>query len=311
MDISVKSEHHHVKISTDRMSKHIEAAWKDSVSFIPESVKGAVHFTYLCSEDINITIQANDIFFRLIRRSVYNTYADKGSFPKILKNYNLSHLSSITCDSVCDALQHPDVNVWFSKNRYGTSGKDMACISKDDLPSYELPQYHVLQSQVRDICLIDGKKFTSRFYMLVWNEQVHLYKGGFVVMHGVPYDQNSTDYDVQINHTGYNKKDGLASIKPLDHFDKADQYWPGVEKAAKELIPALEDLLDASSKSDFIFLGIDYLFQENKDIKIIEVNGIPNFNHTQEVDLEVNRPFVTASIQTMLGVQRDDLIRLK
>jgi len=191
----------------------------------------------------------------------------------------------------------------------------MECISHDQLSSYTLPENYILQSQVDNICLIDGKKFTSRFYILVWNEQAYLFNGGFVVIHGVPYDANSTDYDVQINHEGYNKTDGLASIQPIDHFEEIQEFWPEVEKTVKELTPALEELLSASSKSEYIMLGVDYLFQkdqdENKSIKIIEVNAIPNFIHTRKVDQQVNIPFITSSIKTMLGESCDNLIKIK
>jgi len=305
--IQIQSKRGRVEITADRMSNHIKQAWTNSLSSIPDNFSSTIHFTYMCAAEFNITIAPSDMLFRLIRRSVYNIYADKKNFPKILKETGLTHLAPITCDNVAEALACKDVNIWFSKNRHGTSGKGMSCIRHEDLENYSLPEDHVLQPQVENICLIDGRKFTSRFYVLIWNEKAYLYNGGFVVIHGVPYDENSIDYDVQINHAGYQKESGAVNLRPLEYFEDIDAYWPVVEDTAKALVPALDELLMASSKSDYIMLGIDYLIQQSKEIKIIEVNSIPNFVHTKEINETVNIPFVTASLKTMLGGKSDDL----
>jgi len=308
--IQIQSERGHVAITADRMPNHIKQAWTNSLSSIPENFASTIHFTYMCAAKFNITIAPSDMLFRLIRRSVYNLYADKKSFPKILQETELTHLAPITCETVAEALAHKDVNIWFSKNRHGTSGKGMSCIRHENLANYTLPENHVLQPQVENICLIDGRKFTSRFYILIWNEKAYLYKGGFVVIHGVPYDASSTDYDVQINHAGYQKENGAVNLKPIEFFENFKALWPVVEDTAKALVPALHELLKASSKSDYIMLGIDYLIQQSKEIKIIEVNSIPNFVHTKEINETVNIPFLTASLKTMLGDRSDDLIAL-
>ena len=305
--ISIQAEHCMVSITADRMAKNLERAWNNVIACIQENFTDTIHFNYACVEKFDLSVAPNDLLFRLIRKSVYNVYADKKRFPQLLLDAGLSSIAPITCTSVGEAIDYSEIEIWFSKNRYGTAGKDMVCVGRQELPHYTLPQFHILQSQVDDICLIDGRKFTARFYLLVWNRKTYLYKGGFIVVHGVPFDSKSTDYDVQINHSDYEKKEGLASIQPLARFQHVEQYWPTVEKTAQTLTRALTDLLDASSNTDYIMLGVDYLFQNNQQIKIIEVNAIPNFVHTKQINETVNIPFITACLSTMLGKNSDDL----
>ncbi len=36
--------------------------------------------------------------------------------------------------------------------------------------------------------LINGRKFTTRIYALLWNQTIYLYSNGFLIIHGVTYD---------------------------------------------------------------------------------------------------------------------------
>ncbi len=290
-----------VSIQVDRMSAHIRKAWDLITPKLHNNIQGTIHFTYLINEDIKLELGPNDFFYRLIRRQVYSQFADKGNFPKILKKYGIGNLAPQTCYSVEQALAKKDIKVWFSKDRHGTAGKGMQCLRNTDLPNYALPKNNILQAQIDDICLINDRKFTSRIYVLVWNEGVYLFDDGFHVIHGVPYDPLSTDYDVQINHAGYQNADGAVEIKPFDTFQQMNRFRPVLERLVTDLVPALHGLRAASSKSEYIFLGIDVMLKRDSTVQIVEVNAVPNFVHTTEINQLINVPFVTAAIGTMVG----------
>lgn len=292
-----------VSLQVDRMRAHFEKAWEAVSPKLSKQIRGTIHFTYLVNENVNLELGPNDSIYRIIRRYIYSQYADKGIFPQLLKSANLQHLAPPTCRTIEEALAVSDVDIWFSKDRHGTAGKNMECINHEDLADYTLPKNYVLQAQIKDICLIDAKKFTSRIYVLVWNEKVYLYNNGFHVVHGRPYDPSSTDYDIQINHAGYNDDSSPVEIKPFNVFPNMAQYMPELQKLTEDLVPALGLLRLASSKSDYIFLGIDCMLKQDGTAQIIEVNSVPNFMHTREINEQINVPFVTAAIETMLGIR--------
>ena len=83
--------------------------------------------------------------------------------------------------------------MWIAKNIFGTAGVDMHCVTSDDFSVVELDDDYILQEGITDLALIDGE----------------------------PYDRDSTNYDVQINHAGYADKNSPIRLMALDDSDYA------------------------------------------------------------------------------------------
>ena len=177
----------------------------------------------------------------------------------------------------------------------------MYCVANEHLDGAALPSDFVIQAGVRNLALIEGKKFTARIYVLIWYGQVFLYRNGFLMVHAELFDEASTDYAVQIDHFGYEKPDSPVKMQQLMQYKEYDAVMDRYLDLIKRIKPVLAGTIKASSQSSYILLGIDTLIQTDGNVKLIEINTFPNFVHTPEIINQVNIPFFKAAIRTMLG----------
>lgn len=243
--------------------------------------------------------------FSLAPRSAYMPLADKRKLGRAIRERGLGHLAPATFESVEDALAYgsPDTSVWFVKNPHSTGGNKMSCVSSADLASTDLPEGYILQEGVKDPLLVDGKKCTARMYVLVWAGSVYLYQNGFLVVHGADYDPDSTDYSVQIEHSGYADSASPVTLMELAKLDKCKDYLLEIEGLVGGLGPILRPLVEATDLDTYIPLGIDVMLQDGGGVQLIEINAIPNFTHTAEINKAVNVPMFRSMLETLLGRQ--------
>lgn len=300
-------------LHTIRMSRHFRRA-KDILAPEIAAMRGNIVFTYCDRGAVALSLDANDRFFRLIRPEIRNPFADKGRIGAIMEAHGVDELFPVSCLSVAAARAQPDVALWFAKNRHGSGGKGMRCLTVGELEHYTLPPHHVLQAGVSDIALIEGRKFTTRLYFLVWNRALYLYRDGFNIVHGVAYDPASTDYAVQISHAGYRDAEGPVRMHVLSDHPDFETIWPLMLRRSRQLAQALGALRDGSSSSEYLLMGVDCILRDcgdaGYDLKMIEINAIPNFYHTREIDERVNLPFFCASLREMFGLKASGLYRL-
>ena len=239
----------------------------------------------------------------LLPSAVTNPYANKKLLPKIIIEKGLSGIAPETFDNPAEAFEHgpKKTDIWFAKNVYGTGGKGMYCVTGEQLPGLSLDKNYVLQKGITDLALIDGRKFTIRIYCLIWNKQLYIYKDGFMVIHGVTYHPASTDYRVQIDHQGYHDDASPVTILPFSSHQNYAKHFRSCCKLATSLNILLNDAIQASGPNAYSFLGIDLVLQTDDDIKLIEINTMPNFVHSQRINSEVNIPFFVEALSTMLG----------
>ncbi|MCV6590055.1 MAG: tubulin--tyrosine ligase family protein [Marinobacterium sp.] len=257
----------------------------------------------------NPDAQADDI--QLIDRSVTNLAESKSWIARQVIARGLEALFPRSCFSVNDALAYQyQCPLWFSKPVHLSGGRGIECVASGDLADYSLPQHHILQQGIQNLALLDGRKFTGRIYILVWNQQLWLFDDGFILLHGVPFDPASTGYDVHVDHRGYEKDDSPVEMRLLSSLADFDQRWPVLQAAAAQLRPLFSELLDASASNRYVMLGIDFLLQENNELQFIEVNAIPNFIHSSHINSQLNVPFFTQSLQLMLGLEAPRLFTL-
>ncbi len=303
-----------IEFEADRASKLFQAAINNIIKD-GHADEQDIYFTYIIGGKFK-HLQSDKInaqYFRLINKKIYNKLANKKTLAKSLKAAGISDLFPATYDTVEAALSHPaeEGAVWFMKDSNATAGKGMSCLSHSELSNLTLPERHILQAEIKNIKLLEGRKFVVRFYILVWNGQAFLFRDGFMVVHGTDYIKGSTDYEVQINHAGYEKDAASVKLIPLSHHSEYDEYFPAIQKAGEKLLPILQECLAESSPTDYIFLGIDGIMQDAYGFQLIEVNSIPNFVHTQEIIEDVNIPFFEASLRKIFGLQGEGLIPIK
>lgn len=250
--------------------------------------------------------------FKLVDRRIANTLSNKASLARSLSEHQLASLAPQTCFSIAEAMRcQTPPNIWFIKNIYGSGGKNMACVTHEQLANVELSADQIVQAGVTELALYDGKKFTVRLYCLIWEQKIYLYQNGFLVVHGRAYDPNSTDYAVQIDHTGYEKQDSPVALVPLIEYEGYHLAYPKIKHLIQSLSPVLESTRQASSSTDYLILGVDVLLQEDGSASLLEINTIPNFIHSPDIIKGVNIPFFKATLSTMLGDQSVVLEQIK
>ena len=231
--------------------------------------------------------------FQLVDRQVTNPLAHKRLLARSLRSAQLCEWAPECYESAAAALQQDSAEraIWFIKPVLGSGGRGMFCVHGTELATLTLEPDQILQRGVDNLRLIDGHKFTVRVYVLIWNGAVYLYNDGFAVIHGVPYEPGSTDYAVQIDHRGY-EKDGSA-VRLMAMRD--DSRWAAdrlqIAACLADLRPILEPVIDASSDTNYAVLGLDFLFTDEPGIQLLEINNMPNFIHSREINQAVNIPF--------------------
>lgn len=248
---------------------------------------------------------------RLIDAAVYNHLESKSMLNKLLVKHNIQGVFPATYNRVADAVNHgKDVNIWFVKPAHLSGGRGIQVISNDRLKTFELPQFHIIQEGIENIALIGDRKFTLRIYVLLWNKNLYLFNDGFALVHGPKYSPGSTDYKVQVDHRGFQNGRGGIEMEMLSTLPQSKNIMEKAESSMRKLLPVLEENLQASSPLRYLILGIDGLLLDNGDLKFIEINAIPNFLHTPEIDEKVNIPLFEHVMRIMVGLGSDRFLRL-
>ena len=250
---------------------------------------------------------------RLIDRRVFNPLANKWSFFQSAHRLDLGNLVPWSTMTVPDALAYDSSpsSLWFIKPTLLSGGRGIRCIRGNQLPAVELEKHTILQRAVDDLLLWDGKKFTARMYVLVFNKNVYLYADGFILVHGIAFDPASTDYAVHVDHRGYQDPASAVKMIPLSSCDSLRVYQSLFPALVRSMLPLFDDCINASSVNRYILLGIDLLLQRSGGIQIVEINTMPNFIHSPQINQEVNIPMFSDVIAcSALGLDRPSLVRI-
>ena len=295
------------------LSNRSDRLWQRVASACPPSVSVDTLISYWDSyggkplPDDAATNYARHI--QLIARRLLNPLSNKRTFPDMLHEHNLQSISPRSFDSAGDASAYANgaEMLWFVKNIFGTAGVDMHCVTTDELSLIELEDDYILQEGITDLALIDGKKFVTRVYLLCYNKSLFLSDKAFCVIHGEPYERDSTSYDVQINHAGYIDKNSSIRLIALDDCDYADMIMQRSADLGRELKHVLADVLSASSDAHYAILGLDVLLENTGALSLIEINTFPNFTHTDHINEQVNIPFFSSVLDCLTGTVTDGL----
>lgn len=290
------SAHAPAVLRTNRASRVLEKAFFQACGDVGEAAQG-VRFTYWDTYGGNVLEESAQPdcgrVLCLVDRAVTNPLANKRSLARLLADHGLSDLAPPTFESVAAAQQVPgwQDRLWFVKEVHGTGGKGMFCVRGSELGGLELHRNQVVQAGVEDICLIDGRKFSARVYVLVWNGAVYFYNDGFAVIHGQRYEPGSTDYAVQIDHRGYERADSPVGMMRLAHYESWQDHVPALLDGMGRLSPLWAPTVAASTETDYAVFGLDFLFCKGGAVCLLEVNNMPNFIHSRVINEEVNTPF--------------------
>lgn len=236
--------------------------------------------------------------------SLYNRLEGKLSVARLCKRHGCDSTFPATFESVQEALEHrPEVSMWFVKPSHLSGGRGIEVLTGEQLAKHDLKPNHMIQEGLSDIALIDQKKFTGRVYALLTADSLQLFDDGFLMIHGVDYDAESTDYRVQVDHRGYDTgKSGVRMLRLLDLESDAKHIWSRCKANLEALVPMLFDVVQSAGEREYLMLGLDYMVLANGEVKWIELNAIPNFVHTSRINRELNVPFFEQAMRWLYGL---------
>ncbi|WP_411360744.1 hypothetical protein [Pseudidiomarina sp. YC-516-91] len=244
----------------------------------------------------------NTDVFRLVSNDVLQRVDSKKFLAREAKRLGLEgHLVPYTFESVAEAqtLSRDANSIWFMKPVYATGGRGIECIRHRELNRLQLPNHHILQTQITDLELFDGRKYTARAYVFIFNKHVYCFDDGFVMIHGAPFDAASTDFSAQVDHADYYKPDGCVKMATLADLPDYPEKLASIVSALAQLNPVLEPLITASSPYRYALIGIDLLFQQHNKVQIVELNTKANFVHTDSINERLNVPFFAAFLSLL------------
>lgn len=249
---------------------------------------------------------------KLIERSIYNTLESKSALNKLVKVHRVAELFPATYTRVSEALAHTGkVGVWFVKPAHLSGGRGIQVVAAENLSGFDLPRHHIIQEGIENIALIQGKKFTCRIYVFIWNKGLYHFDEGFALIHAPAFRSGSTDYAVQVDHRGFQEdREGGVRMVPLSALDIGPRILDRSARAVLKLRPVFDQALAASSALEYIILGIDLLLLNNGEIRFIEINAIPNFIHSPQVNEQVNVPLFAHVMRMVYGLGSDRFFHL-
>lgn len=251
---------------------------------------------------------------KLIDRSITDTYEDKRRLAILLKEKNCEGAFARTFLSATEALeatQEEPSALFFAKLPYETGGKGIEILTREDLTKRDLSPDFIFQRAVQDLELIEERKFVIRYHLLIHNGSLYLHERGILVVHGLPYDPNSTDYGVQVRHNWF-EEGSRCRLSLLHESPQAPRWRDAISRRLKEIRPALQQCIAASSADRYTLVGGDALIERTGEARLIELNTHPNlWTDNLLVDTQVYVPVIEDMLaKILLGESPDGFVQV-
>jgi len=255
---------------------------------------------------------------QLLDRTVTDDFDDKRRFAELLQKAGCEEAFAPTYLSPAAAMEattDDPTALFFIKEPMESGGKGMCIAQRSELDSKiptEAP--YVIQKAVQDISLISGRKFTVRFYLLVHDKALYLHRRGLAVVHGEPYQRDSTDYDVQVCSDALHDTPGgsATALLPWEDLEGSSAWHDAIAERLRDIEPAMRSLVTASSEDYYTLVGGDALIEESGEARLIELNYYPNLgSHNAQINNRVKQPVLEDVIaKVLLRKRADDFTKL-
>ncbi len=254
-----------------------------------------IDFLYFCSYGGKQAPACKDVGFTLIDRQLTIPLDNKATMARTLLRAGLK--KPMTYFDV-DSLPAGRKGLWFVKNPLATAGKDLHCVSRDEIPGCFQDGF-IIQEAIDDLDVIDGKKFTLRAYVLVYQGIVYLYPEGVIVIHGKDFDPQDKSAESQYLHDGYARSDSPVKMLAFSQYQHYSKVLENLKlTVAMSFLPFRDKLLDGCH-STYCLFGVDILVESSLDTVLVEINDRPNLVHTQTINNQVSIPVIQAMLAVM------------
>lgn len=237
---------------------------------------------------------------------------DKREFCRIMKGDKYLPLSFLSFDefNANKEIYGPD-KVWFIKSRGGTGGKSVSCEYSKNITKTPGVNY-IFQEEIKPIDLWEDRKYVIRSYILIWNQRAWLHKKALAFVHGKKYEENSSDFNVQVSHNGYWSKSGSVKVQDLELITRIKPRGTHTKllkllyESSVNICRKYRNMVSKSTNRKYILLGVDSIpIKKNGgyDIRYVEVNRFPNICHTSDTNRDVNEKVLGDMMSMFLEVK--------
>lgn len=279
-------------------------------------------YTTSCSKSMKADY-CNVEEFSKIRSTIkgyFFTY-DKSSLANILSDYQGRYIP-VTYNIRNRKILEPDDSelsknnddIWFLKPLLKSRGRGIR-VTKN--PRKLLRRIgkgrYILQRGVRDLLLINDRKFDLRVWIIFMHRkngpiQVFMYKDGPIKITVNKFNKKTVDPKIHITNFDYQKKlDGYTKNKNVDAFSNIPNYEKCLENlvtACKEMMPKLAERLTPDSNRPGYYLGAcDFIFDSNLNPWLLEINFNPGFscvNRRVNVYKQLFRDMIDLAIEPLI-----------
>lgn len=183
--------------------------------------------------------------------------------------------------------------LWFIKNPMLSGGKGIHVVRRHEIADKFQPGF-IIQEAIRDLLLIQQRKFTLRGYVLAHGGKLYLFPRAITILHGAAYNRDSQEDAVQFQHTGYMDADSEVKMTPFELGDRQSQVMGSLKAMIPSVFGLFSDYLKYEKADTYCLFGIDALVTSDLNTVLIEINDRPNLVHPRVVNEQVNVPMVRA-----------------
>ena len=203
-------------------------------------------FSYDCEDK-------TESFIGVIPKNITNKLDNKKTLYIESIKYN-THIYQPNTIVDINNIDINDKKIYYLKNIYSSGGNNIFLVKdKKNLNDYNLnnTEHWILQEEVNDLLLYNGKKVTYRIYVVITdNFEFYLYKEALGIVHSKKFDEKSLDKDIKIDHNNCN----YIKLSDNKNYEK-------IIKKIKDIcyLTLRPFFLNKNIKNKYIILGIDFL----------------------------------------------------
>lgn len=140
---------------------------------------------------------------------------------------------------------------------------------KKNINENKIPGQFIIQEEVKNILLINEKKFILRIWIVVIDNQYFISTNGCCIIHEKKYDENCLDRNIHIDHD-------LQKIT-YQEYNKTNFYKQSFQKIIllSENICNILNTKHQQLNNCFQILGLDFIIDKKMDPYLIEINAWP------------------------------------
>jgi hypothetical protein len=195
-----------------------------------------------------------------------------------------------------------DSLTWFVKDPMSAGGKGIYPCTYSDLPMH-FKKGFVIQQNVSDLDLINGRKFTVRCYVLVLNSKLYLYDNGANIIHGKAYEKTDLSPENLFDHIGYAEQDSEVKMVLFSEYRHYTEVLVKLAGLVQNAFSVFKQQFDQADTNAYCLFGVDVLVDDNINPILIEVNDRPNLVHSDFINQEINVPLIEAMLSIMFPDQ--------